>query len=520
MPLWINSHLGYRALTIRFTDSTTPSDQNISQTDGSSSDSGATDSTSTDDPTSATPDPGTSSPTPQSTTTTTTTTQEPTTTTTTTDAPTTETTTEEPSPTVTQSPQTTPSNPAPFTTTDVVVHVTSVIASQPSSISSVFIPSSSMTLISSSVIASAASTSVMQPLPTTASCSANNATCPTGQYCNASNQTCQVMLADGTACSSGNMCLSGTCSDSICGPSSSSSGQNSAGKIAGIVLGSVGGVGCAVGVLLCVRRRNRNHQIQRMRGFTPSMALNGHLNDKNMGSFKRMNNAERHKSDYSFTSEQAALESLSSMSMSMSPIGRQSAVYYKDNQLHSLSGTMSPFEDGDATSYTSSQPVMMASVPLATYKHAPRSSKFDFLQNALANRHPIQTAASPLAKSSPSIASSVRNSGLSSVNGSNWEALISPPRSGFVDAERRGSNRMSSTTFGSGHHHVGIGDDESVADPIFSPAVSHASARVVMPNQTLPPPSHNPFRTHTPSIVPQDAWTKEDEDGMKNYQYF
>jgi hypothetical protein len=319
------------------------------------------------------------------------------------------------------------------------------------------------------------------------------------------------------------MCLSGICSDSMCGQSSSSSGPNSAGKIAGIVLGSVGGVGCAVGVLFCVRRRNRRHQIQRMRGFTPSMALNGHLNDKNMmGSFKKINNAERHKSDYSFTSEQAALESLSSMSMSMSPIGRQSAVYYKDNQLHSLSGTMSPFEDGDATSYTSSQPVMMASVPpLATYKNGPRSSKFDFLQSAFANRQPIQTApkASPLSKPSPSIASSVRLSGLSSVNDDNWEALISQPRSGFVDSERRGSNRMSSTTFGSGHHHVGIGDDESVADPNFSPAVSHASARVVMPYQT-PPPSHNPFRTITPSNVPQDAWTKEDEDGMKNYQYF
>lgn len=319
------------------------------------------------------------------------------------------------------------------------------------------------------------------------------------------------------------------CSNSICGQSSSSSSSSSSsgstGKIAGIVLGSVGGVGCALGALILVRRRNRRHQVQRMRGFTPSMALNGHLNDKSMGTFKKMNNAERHKSDYSFTSEQAALESLSSMSMSMSPIGRQSAVYYKDNQLHSLSGTMSPFEDGDTTSYASSQPVMMASVPLAAYKNGPRSSKFDFLQNAFANRQPIQTsakAASPLAsRPPPSIASSVRMSGMSSVNGDNWEALISQPpsRSGFVDSERRGSNRMSTTTFGSGHHHVGIGDDESVADPIFSPATSHASARVVMPNQS-PPPSHNPFRTYTPSNVPQDAWTKEDEDGMRNYQYF
>jgi hypothetical protein len=333
------------------------------------------------------------------------------------------------------------------------------------------------------------------------------------------------VLADGSACSSADMCLSGVCSDSICGPSSSSSSSGSTGKIAGIVLGSVGGVGCAVGALFCVRRRNRRHQIQRMRGFTPSMALNGHLNDKSMGTFKKMNNAERHKSDYSFTSEQAALESLSSMSMSMSPIGRQSAVYYKDNQLHSLSGTMSPFEEGDTTSYTSSQPVMMASVPLAAYKNGPRSSKFDFLQNAFANRQPIHTYAKatnpPASPSPPSIASSVRMSAMSSVNGDNWEALISQPpsRSGFVDSERRGSNRLSSTTFGSGHHHVGIGDDESVADPIFSPATSHASARVVMPNQP-PPPSHNPFRTYTPSHVPQDAWTKEDEDGMRNYQYF
>ncbi|KAG2178602.1 hypothetical protein INT44_001755 [Umbelopsis vinacea] len=493
------------------TDATTPSDQSTPQTDDTSSDSGSTDSTSTDDPTSATPDPGTSSPTPPSTTTTTT--QEPTTTTTTTkDAPTA--TTEEPSPTTTQAPQTTPAAPVPFTTTDVIVHITSVIASQPApSISSIFMPSSSSmaSIVSSSFIASAASTSAILPLPTTG-CSANNGTCPTGNFC--SNQTCQALLADGTACSDGSMCLSGMCSDSICGPSTSSSaGQNSAGKIAGIVLGSVGGVGCAVGVLFCVRRRNRNHQIQRMRGFTPSMALNGHLNDKNMGNFQRMNNsAERHKSNYSFNSEQAALESLSSMSMSMSPIGRQSAVYYKDNQLHSLSGTMSPFED--TTSYTSSQPVMMASVPLAAYKSGPRSSKFDFLQNALSNRQK-PTAVSPLA--SPSVASSVRHSGLSSV--SNWEALISQPRSGFADSERqRGSNRMSSTTFGSGHHHVGIGDDESVADPVFSPAVSYASARVVMPNQA--PTSHNPFRTFTPSQVPQDAWTKEDEDGMKNYQYF
>jgi hypothetical protein len=271
-----------------------------------------------------------------------------------------------------------------------------------------------------------------------------------------------------------------------------------------------------------------------MRGFTPSMALNGHLNDKNMGTFKRLNNADRHNSDYSFTSEQAALESLSSMSMSMSPIGRQSAVYYKDNQLHSLSGTISPFDDGDTTSFSSSQPVMMAAVPMATvpmatYKNGVRSSKFDFLQNAFANRKMPNTkpASSPMKRAwtptqPPSVASSVRDSGLSSVNGANWQALVSQPpsRSGFVDSERRGSNRMSTTTFGSGHHHVGIGDDESVADPNFSPIASQTSANVVISNSQQQASSHNPFRNYTPSNIPQDAWTKEDEDGMGNYQYF
>lgn len=397
------------------------------------------------------------------------------------------------------------------------------------------VPSSAVLSVPSSIIASVSGSAVSSalPIPTVfAVCSASNATCSAGQYCNAANQTCAAVLPDGSACSSSDMCTSGVCNNSVCGQSS---GSSSTGTIVGIALGSTAGVGLAAGLFLCVRRRRQ--RVNRMRGFTPSMALNGHLNNKHLGSFRKMPNVDRHRSDYSFTSEQAALESLSSMSMSMSPIARQSAVYYKDNQLISLSGTSSPFDDGDTyqnLSVRSSQPVLMPPTPLAMQKTGPRSSKFDFLQNAFANRktisekQPIQPSENQRIWPTPahSVASSVRTSGMTmpDVPDARWEALVSQPpsRAGFAGSDRtgNGSNRMSTTTFGSGHHHVGIGDDESVADPDYSPSLSQASARIALPGDEVVAihqqqrSSYNPFRTYQAPKPPRDAWSKEDEEAM------
>ncbi|GAB5590385.1 hypothetical protein Unana1_05285 [Umbelopsis nana] len=443
-----------------------------------------------------------------------------------------------PSATTSQPPQTTPNTPAPSTTTNSAYQTTPSSTVTLSSGASFFMPSSSMVFsMSSSVVLSASGSAVSSgaPIPTltTTVCSANNATCPTGQFCNAANQTCSAVLSDGSACTSGDMCASGVCSNSVCSQSSSS--NTSTGTIVGIALGGTAGVGMAAALFFCIRRRRQ--RINRMRGFTPSMALNGHLNDKNFGSFRKMANSDRHRSDYSFTSEQAALESLSSMSMSMSPIARQSAIYYKNNQMHNLSGTSSPFEDNDTyqtMSVSSTQPLAPPAPP-AMQKTGVRSSKFDFLQSAFANRKTmmdkpsVETQHTERSWASPALSevSSARTSRVTMPEDTNWQALTSQPpsRAGFARSERTasGSNRMSTTTFGSGHHHVAIGDDESVADPNYSPSFSHTSTRMVLPGNEIVSmqQSHNPFRTTYKSPdAPRDAWSKEDEDGMNAYQYF
>ncbi|CAM0141846.1 unnamed protein product [Umbelopsis sp. WA50703] len=387
-----------------------------------------------------------------------------------------------------------------------------------SSIASSFMVSSSGSPVSSSIATT----------PTVTGSCAGGQQCASGQYCNSGNMTCIALLADGSACTSNGMCSSGQCSNAVCNAAASSNKPSSA-EIAGIAVGSIGGVGVAVGVLLCLRRQRRR-KISRMRGFTPSMALNGHLNDKNFDTYTRnAAAAQRHKSDYSFTSEQAALESLSSMSMTMSPIGRQSAVYYRNNQMYNLSGTSSPFDDNDTyqtMSVSSSQPVLLAAVPPAIQNSGVRSSKFDFLQSAFAKRkitekHPIQVSEHENIWPTPA-QSEVSSTRTSLIDGQSpsWQALVSQPpsRQGYASSDRMAtsSNRMSTTTFGSGHHHVGIGDDESVIDSAYSPAQPQPQ-----PVRSSPiPHNHNPFRANKVAGPPRDAWSKEDEDGMNAYQYF
>ncbi|KAG2171349.1 hypothetical protein INT43_002971 [Umbelopsis isabellina] len=518
---------------------TTSSDQTSTSGDGvtsgsSSSDSTTGDSGSTEQSSSSTPTETTPIPTTTTTTTTVppTTTTEPVTTPTPTPEPTT-TPTEQPSPTTPTPPQTTPNTPNPQTTP--VNQTPSPVKPGISATSSVILPSSlpvnSMSSIASSFILSSSGspvTSSIIAMPSaTGSCTSGQA-CVSGQYCSSGNMTCMTVLADGSACTGDEMCSSGHCSNAICIAAATSS-KTSSGEIAGIVIGSIGGFGVAVGVLFCLRRR-RKRQVSRMRGFTPSMALNGHLNDKNFYTDTRnVTAAERHKSDYSFTSEQAALESLSSMSMTMSPIGRQSAVYYRNNQMYNLSGTNSPFDDNDTyqtMSANSSQPALLSAVPPAMQSSVVRSSKFDFLQSAFAKRnlpekHPIQVSEHENIWPAPAH-SEVSSNRTSLVDGPNpsWQALTSQPpsRQGYASSDHMAttSNRMSSTTFGSGHHHVGVDDDESVIDSAYSPAQTHPQPVRVSPR----PHNHNPFRPNKPAVLPRDAWSKEDEDGMNAYQYF
>lgn len=524
---------------------TTSSDQTSSSGDGvtsgsSSSDSTTGDSGSTEQSSSPTPTETTPSPTPTTTVPLTTTTDPITTPTPTpepTTTPTVEPTTtpnEQSSPTTPTPPQTTPNSPnsQPTPVNQTPNPIKSGIPDTSSVILPSSLPSNSMSAIASSFVVSSSGSPVassIAAMPSSRGSCAGGQQCISGQYCSSGNMTCMTALADGSTCDNDSMCSSEHCSNAVCTAVATSS-RPSSGAIAGIVVGSIGGVGVAVGVLFCLRRRRRRSHISRMRGFTPSMALNGHLNDKNIYTDTRnATAAERHKSDYSFTSEQAALESLSSMSMTMSPIGRQSAVYYRNNQMYNLSGTSSPFDDNDtyqSMSATSSQPALLSAVPPAMQSSVVRSSKFDFLQNAFAKRnlpekHPIQMSEHEniWPTSAHSEVSSTRTSLIDGPNPS-WQALASQPpsRQGYASSDHMAttSNRMSSTTFGSGHHHVGIDDDESVIDTVYSPAQTHPQPVKV----SQKPHNHNPFRPNKPAVLPQDAWSKEDEDGMNAYQYF
>ncbi|KAJ2961496.1 hypothetical protein NQZ79_g3312 [Umbelopsis isabellina] len=505
-----------------------------SSSDSTTGDSGSTEPSSSPTPTVTTPSTTTATTVPPTTTTDPVTTPTPTPEPTTPTPEPTTTPTEQPSPTTPTPPQTTPNSPNPQTTpVNQTPNPANSVISDPSS---VILPSSlsssSMSSVASSFVVSSSGSPVASSIAAvpsmTGSCT-NGQQCASGQYCSSGNMTCMTALADGSACTNDTMCSSGHCSNEVCIAAASSS-KPSSGEIAGIVIGSIGGVGVAVGVLLCLRRRRRRRQISRMRGFTPSMALNGHLNDKNFYTdTQNATAAERHKSDYSFTSEQAALESLSSMSMTMSPIGRQSAVYYRNNQMYNLSGTSSPFDDNDTyqtMSATSSQPALLSAVPPAMQSSGVRSSKFDFLQSAFAKRklpekHPIQVSEHENIWPGPahSEVSSTRTSLIDGQSPS-WQALGSQPpsRQGYASSDHIAttSNRMSSTTFGSGHHHVGVDDDESVIDSAYSPAQTHPQPVKISPV----PHNHNPFRPNRQAGLLRDAWSKEDEDGMNAYQYF